>query len=201
MKTAWLLFVAFIITNTLPGEIYQGSPGNEEPAYLNIKEVEVKQAGSRTLRFTVKFNAEVARKSEQQENVWLCLDADHSAKTGQVDSYDKSFGYDSSVYLTRPARDTKFNSLKPNTYGNLFRTNNYNLEIKNIRLSQDTLSFEASSKSFFDYKQLKFNLCTTIGTMDDKHDNEVAQYKTVSWLSKRKALEFKLEQTPAQPNP
>lgn len=201
MKPAWFFLVSFIIANTLLGEIYQGSPGKKEPDYLNIKEVEVKQVNRRTLRFTIKFNAEVARKSEQQENVWLCVDADYSAKTGQLTSYDQSFGYDVSVYLTRPAKDLKFDSLTPTTHGNLFRTNNDNIEIKNIRLNQDTLSFDVSSKLFSDYKQLKFNVCTTVGIMDDKRDNEVTQYKTISWLSKTKGLEFKLEQASSQQNP
>lgn len=198
MKKILFLFTALIICSSLHADIYtdqtaEFSYNPENPGHLDIKEVEVTKTSSKTLTFKITFNEDSPRKSEFRNITYLYLDVDGSVKTGQASNYDSTFCYDNVLAIARPADSFKFEHTGNSAYSNIAREDN-EIEVKKIDFDKNQLTIEVSTKLFIEVPSIKFNICTSVGVMDEKNSrkDEVTQRKTIDWLSQKKGLEFKM---------
>jgi len=197
MRIPLIILTLLLSTLHVVGETYQGSADQAEPRYLDIKQVEVKQTGRHTVNLTITFDDKIARSSKSREFIWVYLDTDNSSKTGQVASYDSSFGYDVCFYLLRSAKASKYTYDKSAYYGKDMQQDANTLAVSSIKIEKNQLSFDVSCDLLAVGDRMKFNVCTS---MDVKIDSIVVQPKVISWLSKDKAPTFNFDQTKTAAN-
>lgn len=164
---------------------------DENPQYLDIQEVELEKMGSKTIRFKVRFAQDLPVASSIRQVLYVYLDVDNNASTGQKSSYDNGFGYDYSFSLARPPKQQRFKVTGSDTYGNATRSPN-EIKVDRITHNKNELVFDVETKIFLKAEKIKFNVSSAVAVMDDLHKDEILSRESLDRLGSSSAQTFEL---------
>ncbi|MEM6601548.1 MAG: hypothetical protein AAF649_09195 [Verrucomicrobiota bacterium] len=170
----------------------KGKLPSEEESYLDIQEVIIEKTKSKTIKVTFVLGGEIPRKRNVTSRYYMLMDLDRNVETGKKTTTKPVMGEDYRVWVS--VYKDKGEKLWNNHSGNLLKDDP--IELKRLKIEDNTISYEMSSRIFKDQPAFHFSPYNWFTEYDEDEEDEVVSRSHFDQIygSKKKKLQFPSEE-------